>query len=418
MEKYFARHQLERMRFIFGLMACVVLFLPTFMPLGSSFQGVLFPVIGMMIFLPELMFFIKNRSSVPSQDTVRMAGYGLLTSKRSIALLIILLGLYLSQFYFAYLIEISSPGNLQAAKTLDYEITKNATTDLEKAKAIYDWMQSPDNMKNSYGKPILILYPLSITATGNFPFIVPCIKIFEHRNPEWIASSRCGTCLEYSLFYKLLAENANLTVRSVHNPGEDHSFDEVNIAGNWIVVDPSMARFNDSRSFYEEARNLNVSYVFAEYPNGTKEDITRFYSSLCNLSVRTINNNGDNLSGSTVEFLSDNYRSNLPMGLNCTTGNDGICNVSMGCGKYTLFATGGNDGSYHSRESFVLDNSTLSKDIVLNNNFDIFTPLPASMAYLTKFFELISLVVIWMALSFYWNVRSAAKSKPSKLTAR
>lgn len=60
----------------------------------------------------------------------------------------------------------------------------------------------------------------------------------------WILASRCGACIEYSLLYRGLAVASNLTVRSVHNPGEDHNWDEVLINGSWVIVGPGWPKFN------------------------------------------------------------------------------------------------------------------------------------------------------------------------------
>lgn len=411
MENYFPIHNMERMRLYLGCIVFIILLLPLYFTSSYPFQGLLFPIIGMVVFILEVYHLIRRHLSATQKNGfVRVTRIKLLISKSSIIFLVILFGLYASQFFLSYFIESSSFDNLQIVKTLSYEITKNATTDFQKAEMIYDWMVLPENMRNSYGVPILIVYPLSITLTKDVPFVTPCVRIFDHTNPEWIANSRCGSCLEYSLLYQLLAENSNLTVRSVHNPGEDHSFDEVYINGDWIVVDPSMNRFNSSRDFYEKDRGLDISYVFAEYPNGTKEDITYLYSSLCDLSVHTIDINGNNLSKSIVRFLSNNYRSSSDTGLICTTSDDGVCNVSIGCGRYTLFATGEN--GYYSRESFVLDNST-SKDIVLKTGFDILnSPMPAGLKNLS---DLGYLAVLWLSLSLYWNARSISNKDQSNL---
>ncbi|MBU3897061.1 MAG: hypothetical protein KJ697_03980 [Nanoarchaeota archaeon] len=229
-----------------------------------------------------------------------------------------------------------SESNYQLLRETTENITRYSINDTDKAYRIYEWFQYSGNMTNIYGKNTVLP---GLIIRSEDPHI--CIPLNENKYVLWVLTGKCGACLEYSLLYREIANESNLTVRSVHNYGEDHNWDEVLIDNKWIIVDPSMYWFNVS-PFDEETRRgpngLNMSYVFAEYSNGTQEDITYRYTNTSNITIKILNKNRGNIS---IKVLSNNLlhvnnRTEVDTNLSCKTDMNGICTLTLGGGNYTL----------------------------------------------------------------------------------
>ena len=216
-------------------------------------------------------------------------------------------------------------------RMLVQRFVNGASNDEEKAYRIYQWVKS--HLANVYKKYGIDNY---IVFLKKPPFI--CLRLRSDKYPLWVLVSRCGACMEYSLLYRELAAVANLTVRSVHNPGEDHNWDEVLVNSNWIIVDPSWPCFNPPPGFYERGRRINVSYVYAEYSNGTRIDVTERYTDTGILVICVVYANGRPVKNAAIEVFSLNLDSKgWPIsGLNCVTDDRGLCLVRLGGGKYRI----------------------------------------------------------------------------------
>jgi len=259
---------------------------------------------------------------------------------------------------------------------------------------------------------LLRLYPLHVYLTP--PFI--CIRLIEHDTPKWVFVSRCGCCAEYSLLFREIAQEANLTVRSIHNPGEDHNWDEVLINGKWIIVDPSWPIFNPLPNFYEVNRSLNVSFVYAEYPNGTRKILTHKYSNVTNISIVVLDSNKIPVSGVKISIISHNYKGKgIFTGLNCTTNEYGECTIQLGGGVYTLKAVKIEGWSVLINQTKITVNENKNLSITLRIEKDIFmsvdkllnnvcSPLCMSVVYVF----LLWIVTILYAFTFKLEKLSAS----------
>ena len=253
----------------------------------------------------------------------------------SLLLLMIILTTCLFPFYIQPIMKMKAEENRVVLHEIVKNITANATTNIEKAKAIYDWFGSNSgNMKNVWHKKILFqIYPLTINLEP--PYL--CIRLIKHSYSLWILTSRCGACEEYALLYMEMANEAGLKVRSIHNHGEEHNWDEVFIDGRWVIVDPSQHLFDPNPSIYELGRHLNVSYVFALYPNGTIEDVTSRYTRTSTMKIRITTNEENILPNATITVYSKNYNSAGQFtGLTCKTDENGECVFYLGGGKYEI----------------------------------------------------------------------------------
>jgi len=217
-------------------------------------------------------------------------------------------------------------------------IVGNSTNDVEKALRIYNWIENSVGLTNVYADRYNIDYYIYFISKP--PFV--CLRLRNKNYPLWVLTSKCGACEEYSLLFREIANMANLTVRSIHNPGEDHNWDEVLINGSWIIVDPGWPIFNPPPSFYEMNRSingsngLNMSYVYGVYPNGTIIDLTERYTNVSLLKISVVDENNDPIEGAILRFDSFNLLENGKeiSNLECTTGKDGTCELKLGGGSY------------------------------------------------------------------------------------
>ena len=318
--------------------------------------------------------------------------------------------LLFSYFYLPWYIEKEAKKNKVLLGDIIDDIIQNATNDVEKTKAILRWFdRTSNNMNNIYiknNKLLLKIYPLHIYS--EHPWI--CIRLIGTKNPLWVLTSRCGACMEYSLLFREMANAANLTVRSIHNPGEDHNWDEVYIDGKWIIVDPTRVDllfnktgFNLSSRDYEEGRNLNISYVYAEYPNGAIEDVTYRYTNLSNLKIITTDERGKRISNVTVFIFSNNLKRQIDTQINCTTNINGECFVKIGGGNYTLKARKYTNLLILFGETHIITYENKNVTFKISLKQDIFKTInlkfTESLGYERIMF--LFLILLWFSIGFY-----------------
>ncbi|MEM1582838.1 MAG: transglutaminase domain-containing protein [Candidatus Bathyarchaeia archaeon] len=218
--------------------------------------------------------------------------------------------------------------NLQS---LISSIIEDSRDDLDRARKIYEWITTPSHLTNVYRNYKIDNYIVFLLKP---PFI--CLRLTGEDYPLWVLYTRCGACMEYALLYREIAYAANLTVRSVHNPGEDHNWDEVLIGDKWIIVDASWPIFDPSPNFYEVSRGLNVSFVYAQYPNSNIIDLTERYTNTSLVRVVVLDRNNNLIENATVKFCSLNLNNveREIRHLEGLTNSDGLCEVKLGGGKY------------------------------------------------------------------------------------
>jgi len=208
-------------------------------------------------------------------------------------------------------------------------VTENNSSENETVKNTYDW-----TIDNIYGKFIDKCFwgNGNPCITDRFPFI--CIRILGHEYPLTVIKTKCGACEENSLIFFQILNVSNITVRSVHNHGEDHNWDEVLFNNSWVIIDPSMRWYDPKPEYYETKRNLNVSYVYAIDQNGKTIDLTDKYTKTGSLKVNVIEDKKSNYS---VLVYSNNYVKNTFTGLECNV-TQNYCDFNIGGGKYNIVA--------------------------------------------------------------------------------
>ena len=221
------------------------------------------------------------------------------------------------------------------------ELTESQITDEDKTIAILNWFERySGNIYNLWGADEFYTFYF---GDGDVFDCIMCTRLDERKPALWVLTSRCGMCGEHSALFKEMANQAGLNVRSVVCNGVDHVWAEVYINDSWIIVDPSNVVFRKNKSGYDlPAESFekghaditkNISYVFAEYSNGKKEDITYRYTNLSQINITTIDEKNNPIANVEIEVLSFNKF------------DDGICTglkfVTDDSGKYTLNIGGG-----------------------------------------------------------------------------
>lgn len=215
-------------------------------------------------------------------------------------------------------------------------LINDSMSETEKTLSLLNWFDaSANNFQNTWDKKVLFAMPPSYIFREK-PYF--CTRLIGHKNVLWTLTSRCGSCEEYALLFREMAKEANLTVRSINRMGEDHNWDEVLINNTWIIVEPpgGSIGFNRNMSDFDPARN--ISCLIAEYPNGTTVDVTSRYTATANITFVVNNTDGDIAKNVIIRMLSNNYQKNREANLNCSTGSDGKCMISLGDGNYTIVA--------------------------------------------------------------------------------
>lgn len=329
-----------------------------------------------------------------------------------IFIMIVFLIFFLSPFYVSPLLVKNVERYAHNEKTntdlnnLALEITSNYSDDTNKTNALLNWFdKGSGNMINILKNHLLLkIYPLHIYISQ--PYI--CIRIDDQENPEWILKSRCGACGEYSMFFMEIADKADLTVRSIHDKGYDHSWDEVLIDGEWIIVDPSIVDLennetgsNISQRYYDTNwGRLGISYVYAFYPNKTTEDVTYRYTNLTNLTLITTDENGKPISNVNLILLSNNHprRKNVDTTLHYTTDSEGECTIKVGGGNYTILSDTNNNILHMSNKTtlaFIEDKNRSFSIILKKDNLWWMQYIPR------RPISIISIVLFSFFLSFF-----------------
>ncbi|MGL4873510.1 MAG: transglutaminase domain-containing protein [Clostridium sp.] len=132
------------------------------------------------------------------------------------------------------------------------EITRNDKTNLEKAKAIYEWVGSNITYDNEKA---------SLIMSGDRNLKSGAIEAFN---------TRTGICFDYACLYVAMARAIDLPVRIITGEaynGEEyinHAWNQVYIKslGKWINVDPTFYDAGDyfnTKNFYEDHKEESIA---------------------------------------------------------------------------------------------------------------------------------------------------------------
>jgi len=292
----------------------------------------------------------------------------------------------------------------QASNEINAKISKivsNSTNDAEKSISILYWTNQ--NLFNPYGCPALLSIAQLFGIYSSEPFV--CIRSLGHKTPSLPFVSKCGACGEHSLLFRELANASGLKVRSIHNPGGDHNWAEVFVDGEWIVVETT--RFDGYNFSKPSDFPTRKTYLFAEYPNLTREDVTvRYRGDLSNVSIIT-SEDGQLLENITILLLSHNLEGKaLDTGLICFTDTNGTCNFMINKGNYTILAV--RNTSYHAKKINVLIDQEYNRfSIRFDENWDgffiYFLDAWALLNAGTQIFHLIEITIFVLLIIIMWG---------------
>lgn len=273
---------------------------------------------------------------------------------QEIAIGIILVSIILPCFilYMGFTTHIKAEVNKPELQTIVNELIQDVNTDEEKTLKLLEWFDYySDNIFNNYQLSKQGVPGISFLNSGTFsiylepPYIG--IRTFNDEDSLWVLTSRYGHCGEYGLIFRDMANASGLIARKVTCNGEDHVWNEILIDGEWKIVDstavylPDRDGYDLSNDFMEKKVNRihgNVSYVYAEYLNGTKVDITYRYTNLTNITISAIDEDGNDLHNIKIIVKSNNRYHKRNTGLNNDTNDNGSCTFTIGGGNYTFEA--------------------------------------------------------------------------------
>ena len=291
--------------------------------------------------------------------------------------------------YMIGMSHIRSEANKSELQDVVNSIISPNMSDEEKTLALLEWFdEDKGNIFNQYhlyqkktlGIPV---YPMShIVLYFSEPYFA--VRSFLDNDAPWIYSSQYGHCGEYGLLFRYMAEIAGLKVRKINCLGEDHVWNEVKINGSWVIIDatchhPQIKGYNKSSRFMEkkvgeDIKGItygNVSYVIAEYLNGTREDVTQRYTlNRTNISIQIVDSAGIPIENMNVKLYSSNRVQLRYTGLYNITNKEGKCVFTVGGGSYTFKAEdvwfspiyGKVSGSYSENQSYHEDKITMGFD--------------------------------------------------------
>jgi hypothetical protein len=302
-----------------------------------------------------------------------------------VLLLTIFISLLLFTPYIGFMTHLKAEANRPELKKIVTSIIVNATTDEAKTKALLEWFNiSKNNIYNNYFLKIkgVLGFGSIIRIYLGEPYIG--IRTFNDKDSLWILTSRYGHCGEYALIFRDMADAAGLSVRRIRCFGEDHEWNEVIINGTWMIIDATRVGsakdngYNVSVSFMENkvagdrrTPEGNVSYVIAEYLNGTTVDVTDRYTDVVNISILAIDEKGNTIPDVKIKVKSNNRYTAWNTRLNLTTDKEGLCKFSIGGGDYIIELKSDDIIPLYNEisKSFSENISTLNMTIMLKTNW-------------------------------------------------
>ncbi|MFA7707861.1 MAG: transglutaminase domain-containing protein [Candidatus Pacearchaeota archaeon] len=308
---------------------------------------------------------------------------------------LILVGLFLflmCEFYMPVIIKISTKLIIDnSLEKFVNEQIKDLNTSEEKIINLLEWEKT--NFKGIYDTKQFMFW---FTKNGHTRF---CIRTDKDNDREWVYFSKCGACGESALLFKAMMDDLNISTRLIKNPGDDHTWTEVNLNGSWIITDPSQGKFN--LTIQDMNWGFNRSYVYADYSNGTKIDLTNKYNPTGNLTIKYKGNKSVKVQ---IIKISPNFQKDTQIECNLSLGN---CNLSLGDGIYKIIAITQGVNKKYSLNEINITVGEVTEIMVLPDKIYI--------AYLIFPLQIILLIVMiffsWIMIGLLFSIR---KGNPLK----
>lgn len=315
--------------------------------------------------------------------------------------------------------HLKAEANSSKLQKIVHKLVDNIQNDEEKTLRLLEWFNiSASNIYNDYHltKNGAKIYPIHINVEliTKKPYIG--VRTFNDEDSLWILTSKFGHCGEYALIFRDMAHTANLTVRKVTCKGEDHSWNEVLIDDEWVIVDATRVGVKTADNNYQKFYNLdpafmekklggNISYVYAEYPNGKKEDITHRYTKLTTINILVQTPDKKPCTDVSIRVISHNRQKPRDIGINdLVTDENGKCSFIIGGGHYTIIAkTNGLMPLYGETTLSSIENHTYNLTIIMKLNWKKEVSLMGSLIAI--------LILIVDITAFWYNENKKAVNK-------
>ncbi|RLF51031.1 MAG: hypothetical protein DRN24_05600, partial [Thermoplasmata archaeon] len=259
------------------------------------------------------------------------------------------------------------------------EIIAGCHNDTEKTLALLNWFERfSGNMYNTYGS--VEVGPLYFGGGVIFDYML-CVRLDDRKPVLWTLTSRCGACGEHAALFTAMATQAGLEARTIVCDEVDHAWAEVKINGTWLIMEPAnvvhnrnMTGYDISATSFERVhahRTKNLSYIIAENPDGTIDDITYRYTNLTQINITTINEDGDPLPDIELSITSYNrYPNGADTKYKGKTNEKGQYQMLIGGGDLKLVAQSSDIiPLYAENRSYFLDDSSTNVVLILHQDW-------------------------------------------------
>lgn len=256
----------------------------------------------------------------------------------------------------------------------------NCSTDEEKVRSLLRWFERDSgNIRNIWGAPSLP--PFHFIGWNVDDWII-CTRTINRKPPLWVLTSRCGACEEHSVLFREMAKEADIPVRLICCHGIDHIWAEVMLDDEWVIVEPAnvvdrlnKTGYNLDASSYERIhakRTKNISYVYAEYANGTIQDVTSRYTNVSNITIKVVDDTSTPLSNVALSVKSYNRFSNgKDSRKEVFTNDEGIVSLTLGGGEVEFISQKGMFLPWHNETRFTFqDESEYALTISLQRDWN------------------------------------------------
>lgn len=259
------------------------------------------------------------------------------------------------------------------------DIITDINNDTENIIALLNWFERySGNIHNTYGS--VDIGPLYFGGDIIFD-IMFCVRIDDRQPALWVLTSRCGACGEHGALFTAMANEADLQARTVVCKEIDHVWSEVKINDTWLIMEPANVDHSQNKTGYNiqatsferihAHQTKNITYVFAEYVDGTTEDITSRYTNLTTINISTIDVDGNTLPNIDLSLISYNrFIDGVDAGYSSKTDGNGQYQLRVGGGDIKIVVQSSDIiPLYAEKRSYYYDDNSIDVVLILQQDW-------------------------------------------------
>lgn len=214
------------------------------------------------------------------------------------------------------------------------DLAGNKTNETQIVLDIMGWEN--ENVYNTWSNNGIDINDI-ILPNLRFPFLTSLCKFSG--DPNWIITTKCGSCGEYSSLFSALSNEitaqgkANISSRVISTYSLNHAWNEVEINGVWTHLDLGAPVFNDSK-YYERVWNSYLEYVYyLDSDNNIQAITNRYNENVTKIDILVLSDNLPVKGANVLIKFSNGY------GFVNRTDSEGRCIVDkIGVGEYLVKA--------------------------------------------------------------------------------